>query len=114
MKPTEAVAALSALAHEHRLAVFRLLVRAGPDGVPAGEIAAALDLPNATLSFHLNQLRHAGLVSFRRDGRSLIYAAGFDSMNGLIGYLTDNCCEDSGSCEAAPRTARRSRKAALA
>jgi DNA-binding transcriptional ArsR family regulator len=65
MEPKAAIAALSALAHENRLAVFRLLVRAGPDGVPAGEIAAELGVPNATLSFHLTQLRHAGLVSFR-------------------------------------------------
>lgn len=88
-----AVAALSALAHENRLAVFRLLVRAGPAGVPAGEIAAELELPNATLSFHLNQLRHAGLVNFRRMGRSLVYAAEYESMNELLAYLTENCCQ---------------------
>jgi DNA-binding transcriptional ArsR family regulator len=89
---------LSALAHENRLAVFRLLVRAGPAGVPAGEIATELDLPNATLSFHLNQLRHAGLVSFRRNGRSLIYAAEYESMNELLAYLTENCCQGSADC----------------
>jgi DNA-binding transcriptional ArsR family regulator len=98
MKSTTAIAALSALAHEHRLAAFRLLVRAGPTGVPAGEIAADLDIPNATLSFHLNQLRHAGLVSFRRIGRSLVYVAEFDTMNELLAYLTENCCQGSVEC----------------
>lgn len=98
MESQAAVAALSALAHDNRLAVFRLLVRAGPDGVPAGEIAAGLDIPNATLSFHLNQLRHAGLVSFRRNGRSLIYAAEYGSMNALLDYLTENCCQGQTDC----------------
>jgi DNA-binding transcriptional ArsR family regulator len=98
MESEAVIAALFALAHEHRLAVFRLLVQAGPDGVPAGEIAAGLDIPNATLSFHLNQLRHAGLVSFRRIGRSLIYAAEYDSMNDLLAYLTENCCQGSADC----------------
>lgn len=98
MKSAAAITALSALAHENRLAAFRLLVRAGPDGVPAGEIAAELDIPNATLSFHLSQLRHAGLVSFRRIGRSLIYAAEYESMNALLAYLTENCCQGSADC----------------
>jgi len=98
MESDAAVTALSALAHENRLAVFRLLVRAGPAGVPAGEIAAELDIPNATLSFHLNQLRHSGLVSFRRTGRSLIYAAQYDSMNELLAYLTENCCQGQADC----------------
>jgi DNA-binding transcriptional ArsR family regulator len=98
MESEYAVAALSALAHDNRLAVFRLLVRAGPDGLAAGEIAAELDVPNATLSFHLNQLRHAGLVSFRRSGRSLIYAAKYGSMNALLAYLTENCCRGSDDC----------------
>lgn len=98
MESKHAVAALSALAHENRLAVFRLLVRAGPDGVAAGEIAAELDVPNTTLSFHLNQLRHAGLVSFRRSGRSLIYAAEYESMNDLLAYLTENCCQGGADC----------------
>jgi DNA-binding transcriptional ArsR family regulator len=98
MESAHAVAALSALAHDNRLAVFRLLVRAGPEGVAAGNIATELDIPNATLSFHLNQLRHAGLVSFRRSGRSLIYAAEYGSMNALLAYLTENCCQGSADC----------------
>jgi DNA-binding transcriptional ArsR family regulator len=98
MESKAAVAALSALAHESRLAVFRLLVRAGPAGLAAGEIAADLDLPNATLSFHLNQLRHAGLVTFHRTGRSLIYAAEYELMNDLLAYLTENCCQGSAEC----------------
>ena len=81
-----AVSALGALAQESRLDVFRLLVQAGAEGLPAGRIGSA------TLSFHLNQLRQAGLVSFRREGRSLIYAAAYDAMNELLAYLTENCC----------------------
>jgi ArsR family transcriptional regulator, arsenate/arsenite/antimonite-responsive transcriptional repressor len=92
MKATEVVPALAALAQENRLDVFRLLVQAGPDGLPAGHIAEKLDIPSPTLSFHLAQLKHAGLVQVRRDGRSLIYAADFRRMNSLIGYLTENCC----------------------
>jgi len=85
--------ALAALAQDSRLEVFRLLVRAGPDGVPAGHIAERLGLPSATLSFHLNQLRQAGLASFRREGRSLIYMAHYAAMNALLGFLTENCCQ---------------------
>ena len=92
MEKMEAIAALAALAQESRLDVFRLLVQAGPDGLPAGRIGERLGLPSATLSFHLNQLRHAGLVSFRREGRSLIYAAAYGTMNGLVAYLAENCC----------------------
>ena len=88
MKKTNAVAALAALAQETRLDIFRLLVRAGGEGLPAGEIAERLRVPAPTLSFHLNQLKQARLVTCRRDSRSLIYAA----MNGLVGYLTENCC----------------------
>ena len=101
MEKTEAIAALAALAQESRLDVFRLLVQAGAEGVPAGRIAERLGLPAATLSFHLNQLRQAGLVTFRRDGRSLIYAAGYAAMNGLVAYLMENCCQgDAARCEA--------------
>jgi ArsR family transcriptional regulator, arsenate/arsenite/antimonite-responsive transcriptional repressor len=92
MEQTEAIAALAALAQESRLDVFRLLVQAGPAGMPAGRIGERLRLPSATLSFHLNQLRQAGLVSFRREGRSLIYTAAYGAMNGLIAYLSENCC----------------------
>ena len=99
MEKSESLAALSALAQETRLDIFRLLVRAGSEGHPVGFIAERLDLPSATLSFHLNQLRHAGLVSFRREGRSLIYSANFSAMNGLVGYLTENCCGgDAADC----------------
>lgn len=87
-----ALAALSALAHEHRLAVFRLLVQAGPDGMAAGTIADALGLPASSMSFHLAHLHRAGLVEQRRDGRSLIYTAAYPTMNALMGFLTDNCC----------------------
>ena len=87
-----AASALGALAQESRLDVFRLLVQAGAEGLPAGRIGGRLGLPAATLSFHLNQLRQAGLVSFRREGRSLIYAAAYDAMNELLAYLTENCC----------------------
>ena len=93
MEKTAAIAALSALAQETRLDIFRLLVQAGPDGLPAGQIGERLHLPSATLSFHLNQLKHAGLVSFRREGRSLIYSAAYAAMSDLLAYLTENCCE---------------------
>jgi ArsR family transcriptional regulator, arsenate/arsenite/antimonite-responsive transcriptional repressor len=92
MERDAVVNALAGLAQETRLEVYRALVQAGPGGLAAGEIAAALDLPAATLSFHLKTLRHAGLVTFRRSGRSLVYSADFDTMNGLLGYLTENCC----------------------
>lgn len=102
MKSDDAIAALSALAHDHRLAVFRLLVRCGQHGMAAGAIARTLDLPNSSLSFHLAQLQQAGLVSQRRDGRSLIYAADYAAMDGLMGFLTENCCEGA-PCDPAQR-----------
>ncbi|MBF6569955.1 MAG: helix-turn-helix transcriptional regulator [Candidatus Binataceae bacterium] len=92
MEKSFAVAALSALAQETRLEVFRLLVEQGPDGLPAGVIGERLKLPAPTLSFHLNQLRHAGLIGSRRESRSIIYAANFNAMTALVGYLTENCC----------------------
>ncbi len=102
MEKSSAIAALAALAQETRLDVFRLLVQTGRGGLAAGQIGERLGLPAATLSFHLNHLRHAGLVSFRRDGRSLIYAAEYAAMNGLLAYLTENCCQgDAASCDAA-------------
>ena len=92
MEKIDAVTALAALAQENRLDVFRLLVRAGEKGMPAGAVATALDLAPNTLSFHFDKLRHAGLVSCKRDGRWLIYAARYESMNALLAYLTENCC----------------------
>lgn len=85
---------LSALASEHRLAVFRVLVKAGKTGLPAGEIAARLGLPASSLSFHLSHLRQAGLVQDERVGRSIIYRAGFDTMRSLVQYLLEECCVD--------------------
>lgn len=87
--------ALSALAQETRLEAFRLLVRRGPAGLPAGRAAALLDIPAPTLSFHLRELRLAGLVRRRRDGRSLVYSPDFDTMNTLLAFLTRNCCEEA-------------------
>ncbi len=98
MEKPDAIAALAALAQESRLDIFRLLVQAGPEGLPAGQIAEGLGLPANTLSFHLNQLRHAGLVTFRRESRSLIYAAEYPAMNALLAYLTENCCQGAASC----------------
>jgi len=92
MQAEIAVGALGALAQEHRLALFRLLVQAGPAGMAAGAIAAALDIPNSSLSFHLAQLRGAGLVEQRREGRSLIYNADYAAMDRLVAYLMENCC----------------------
>jgi DNA-binding transcriptional ArsR family regulator len=103
MEITDAVAALGALAQEHRLEIYRLLVQAGPDGIPAGEIASELGIAPNTLTFHLDRLRHAGLVSVARQGRSLIYAARYETMNDLLGYLTENCCGgQSELCDPAP------------
>ena len=92
MEKTSVIDALAALSQENRLDTYRLLVQAGPNGVSAGEIAAALGLPPNTLSFHFDRLRQAGLVTVRRNGRSMIYAARYDTMNALIGFLTENCC----------------------
>src|SRR5215470_6740638 len=93
MEKSNVVAALAALAQDNRLDVYRLLVQAGPDGLPAGQVADKLKLAPNTLSFHFDRLRVAGLVRVRREGRSMIYAAHYDTMNALIGYLTDNCCK---------------------
>jgi ArsR family transcriptional regulator, arsenate/arsenite/antimonite-responsive transcriptional repressor len=92
MKKQDALAALAALAQDNRLDVFRLLVQAGPEGMPAGAVAAALDLAPNTLTFHFDRLRSSGLVTVRRDGRSMIYAARFETMNDLLAFLTENCC----------------------
>jgi len=93
MEKSDAIAALAALAQDSRLDVYRLLVQAGPQGMAAGAVAEALDLAPNTLTFHFDRLRAAGLVSVRREGRSMIYAAQYDAMNALLGYLTDNCCQ---------------------
>lgn len=93
MKKTDALAALAGLAQDNRLDAFRLLVEAGRDGLPAGAIAGALKLAPNALTFHLDRLREADLVSVRRDGRSMIYSARYDTMNNLLGYLTENCCQ---------------------
>ncbi|MBV9458891.1 MAG: helix-turn-helix transcriptional regulator [Bradyrhizobium sp.] len=92
MEKSDAVTALAALAQDNRLDVFRLLVQAGPEGMQAGAVAEALDLAPNTLTFHFDRLRTAGLVTVRREGRSMIYAAQFETMNALLGFLTENCC----------------------
>jgi DNA-binding transcriptional ArsR family regulator len=93
MKKHDALAALSALAQDNRLDMFRLLVEAGLEGMPAGKVSEKLGLAPNTLTFHFDRLREAGLVTVRREGRSMIYAAQFDTMNGLLAYLTENCCQ---------------------
>ena len=98
MNASSTVLALSALAHDARLAVFKLLVQAGPDGLAAGIIAARLAIAPPALSFHLKELTHAGLLLQRPEGRKIHYSANFGSMNDLIAYLTENCCQGS-ACE---------------
>ena len=107
MEKSSAVAALAALAQDNRLDVYRLLVQAGPGGLPAGQVAAALKLAPNTLTFHFDRLRGAGLVSVRRDGRSMIYAARYDTINELLGYLTENCCQGRVD-QCVPRAGRKS------
>ena len=98
MDEHRAVSALGALAQETRLALYRLLVATGPGGLPAGVIAERLGVAPSSLSFHLQQLLHAGLVTQRRAGRQLIYAAEYETMTGLLAYLTENCCGSGESC----------------
>jgi len=99
MEKSDAIAALAALAQDSRLDVYRQLVQAGPEGMSAGSIANALKLAPNTLTFHFDRLRAAGLVTVRREGRSMIYAARYETMNGLISYLTENCCQGQvGEC----------------
>ena len=95
-----AVRALAALAQDSRLDVFRLLVQAGPEGMPAGEIAERLRIPSSTLSFHVKALAHAGLIESRQQGRFIYYSADFGAMNGLVAFLGENCCGGR-SCEPA-------------
>lgn len=113
MEKKQALDALSALAHETRLDVFRHLVQAGPDGAPAGEIGESLGVPSPTLSFHLKELKIAGIVRADRRGRSIVYRADYESMNDLLGYLSKNCC--CGGQETEPkRSSGRARPAAVA
>lgn len=108
MLANTAVAALSALAQENRLAVFRLLVQAGPEGRVVGQIAEALEMPAATLSFHLKTLSHAGLVSHRQEGRFVRYTANFEAMHDLIDYLSENCCGSTAAdCAPASTTTKK-------
>jgi DNA-binding transcriptional ArsR family regulator len=98
METITAVAALGALAQENRLEIFRLLVQSGPEGMAAGQVAEKLGLAPNTLTFHFDRLRFAGLVTVRRDGRSMIYAARFEAMNNLVSFLTENCCQGAREC----------------
>ena len=98
MKAPAVIEALGALAHEHRLAIFKLLVERGPEGLPAGHIASRLKLVPSSLTFHLQNLQRAGLISQRRESRQLIYSADFEAMNGVVGYLTENCCVGGSEC----------------
>src|ERR1700720_697065 len=97
MKTPMVIAALGALAHEHRLAIYRLLVERGPEGLAAGAIGERVGLLPSSLTFHLQNLQRAGLIEQQRVSRQLFYSADFDAMNGLIGYLTENCCGQSGT-----------------
>jgi len=97
MESSAAIASLSALAQQSRLAIFRLLVEAGRGGLSVGEIGAGLDVAPATLSFHLKELAHAGLVKARQEGRYVYYSASYERMNALVAYLTENCCIRGGS-----------------
>ena len=107
MKTSLILGALSALAHEYRLAIYRLLVQRGPEGLPAGVIGERIGLLPSSLTFHLQNLQRAGLVTQKRASRQLIYSADFEVMNGLVGYLTENCCAASGeSCLTACAPAR--------
>jgi len=99
MEKQTAISVLAALAHETRLDVFRLLVEAGPEGMPAGSIAEALEVPAATLSFHLKELKACGVVGCQRDGRTLIYSPSFPTMTALLAYLTENCCSGGSGCD---------------
>ena len=101
MKVAAVIEALGALAHEHRLAIFKLLVERGPEGLPAGHIGSRLKLVPSSLTFHLQSLQRAGLIRQRRESRQLIYSADYEAMNGVVGHLTENCCV--GRTECAPR-----------
>ena len=106
MKAAAIIEALGALAHEHRLAIYRLLVERGPEGLPAGQIGARVKLVPSSLTFHLQSLERAGLINQRRESRQLIYSADFETMNGVVGYLTENCCVGSSDCAPSCKPAR--------
>jgi DNA-binding transcriptional ArsR family regulator len=110
MKKADAVAILAALAQDNRLDVFRLLVDAGPQGMPAGHIATSLKMAPNALTFHLDRLREAGLITVRREGRSMIYAARVEAMNMLVSYLTDHCCQGHPEL-CTPKSGKAARKA---
>jgi DNA-binding transcriptional ArsR family regulator len=109
MDTKNAIAALGALAQESRLATYRLLVQAGPAGLAASKIAETLGIPASSLSFHLKELSHAGLVEPRQEGRFIIYAARFETMHALLGFLTDNCCGGTPCAPACPAPAHSSK-----
>ncbi len=112
MEIKNAIHALAALAHDGRLGIYRLLVQAGPAGLTVGRIAKKLDMPGATLSFHLSALKHAGLVRAARRGRELIQTTDFKQMNDLVAYLTENCCGgDASACAPAALRTRKRRAA---
>lgn len=98
METKKAVTLLASLAQEARLAIFRSLVQAGPDGLSAGTLSQALQIPNSTLSFHLKELSHAGMISARQESRFIYYSANYASMNALLAYLTENCCAGQAPC----------------
>jgi ArsR family transcriptional regulator, arsenate/arsenite/antimonite-responsive transcriptional repressor len=113
MQAEQVIKALAAIAQEHRLAAFRALVQAGANGLSAGSLAEKLGVPNSSLSFHLTQLTHAGLIQQKRRGRSLIYSADYAAMNALVGYLLENCCVGADSTpdqNCAPSTILEERK----
>jgi|SRR5688572_6254685 DNA-binding transcriptional ArsR family regulator len=117
METKHAIDALGALAHEYRLAIYRLLVEQGPDGLPAGTIGERVGLAPSSLTFHLQNLHRAGLIAQRRESRSLIYSIDFSAMNELVDYLTENCCAGSGgscvtACKPAPSTKAKRKRAA--
>ena len=106
METKSAITALAALAQESRLAVFRILVQAGPEGLAASKISEQLGIPPSSLSFHLKELSYAGLISSRQDGRFIIYATNFSAMNELMAFLTENCCGDNSCSTLAQSTCR--------
>jgi ArsR family transcriptional regulator, arsenate/arsenite/antimonite-responsive transcriptional repressor len=110
MNARDAVGSLAALAQESRLLIYRLLVQAGPTGLAVGEIGASLRIAPATLSFHLKELSHAGLVGARQEGRFIYYSASYERMNRLLGYLTENCCAREGAACCAPARSQSRRR----